>query len=74
MNIIFKQMSGREKGKSKSAIARHWLMTNEPEKYQQERDEQRDRERLRTEKRREHWDSGTRAAAEDKEEFMARRR
>lgn len=66
--------SGRPKGKSATAARRHWLMANDPVKYEEMREKQRERERRRREEIREHWATGTRAAEADKEAYLERRR
>ena len=67
-----------EQPKSKAAIAekkrRDWIKANDPEKYEAYLLASKARTAAIQEKKKEKWDTGTKSALKDKEEWMEHRR
>ena len=77
-SIILTEFIMSEQPKSKAAIAnkkrRDWLKENDPEKYEAEKLASRARSAAIQKKKREKWDTGTKSALKDKEEWMEHKR
>ncbi|GFR60378.1 hypothetical protein ElyMa_000077900 [Elysia marginata] len=64
----------RAKGKSESALRRHKMKHEDPEKYARQLQKAKERYQKRTAERQQRWSLGTRAADREKEEYHVKKR